>query len=43
LPKTFDENILLGDAIFLLGHMPDAHLQFRLACPHGRVPPMRGK
>jgi hypothetical protein len=33
LPKAFDENILLGDAIFLLGHMPDAHLQFRLACP----------
>jgi hypothetical protein len=34
-PKAFDAYVLPGDAVFLLRHMPDAHLQFCLACPHG--------
>jgi hypothetical protein len=27
--------LLPGDPGFLLRHMPDAHLQFCLTCPHG--------
>jgi hypothetical protein len=34
-PKALDAHVLPGDAVFLLRHMPDAHLQFRLTCPHG--------
>jgi hypothetical protein len=37
-PKVFNEDFLPGDADFLLCHMPDAHLQFGLARPHGVSP-----
>jgi hypothetical protein len=40
LPKADDEGFLTSDAGFLLRHVPDAHLQFRLTCPHG-VSPLR--
>jgi hypothetical protein len=33
--KALNEGFLLGDALFLLGHMPDRHLLFCLTCPHG--------
>jgi len=36
--QAFNEGFLPGDAGFLLGHVPDAHLQFCLACPHGDSP-----
>jgi hypothetical protein len=31
-PEAFNEDILPGDAVFLFRHMPNAHLQFCLAC-----------
>jgi hypothetical protein len=41
--EAFNEDILPGDAVFLFGHMPDAHLLFCLTYPHGgslpRSPP----
>jgi psiF repeat len=33
--KALNEGFLPGNAGFLLRHMPDAHLKFCLACPHG--------
>jgi hypothetical protein len=35
LPKALNEGCLPDNADFLLRHVPDAHLQFRLTCPHG--------
>jgi hypothetical protein len=36
--EAFNECFLPGDAGFLLRYVPDAHLQFCLACPHGVSP-----
>jgi hypothetical protein len=33
--KALNEGFLLGDALFLLRHMPDRHLLFCLTSPHG--------
>ena len=35
LSKALNEGFLLGDALFLLRHMPDRHLLFCLTRPHG--------
>jgi hypothetical protein len=36
--EALNKGFLPGDAAFLLRHMPDAHLQFGLARPHGVFP-----
>jgi hypothetical protein len=36
--EAFNECFLPSDAGLLLRYVPDAHLQFCLACPHGVSP-----
>jgi hypothetical protein len=42
-PKAFNQGFLTGDAVFLLRHVADAHLQFCLAYPHGVLSAMAAR